>query len=178
MSKKLRKMLGDVYAPPCVDLRNLIDSQSRNTIRTWCLAYAEINILPIFEKRCPGDSRPRNTLNSAREYIDGKVRFPVVRNIILNECHAAARELDDDPAAQAAARAVGQGSAVVHTLTHSLGLYFYAAAAIAYDRIGLDADDESYAAIAREVCIDYTNALLAVAVHNEPNPVNFILNTD
>jgi len=45
----------------------------------------------------------------------------------------------------AAARAVGQGSAVVHALTHSLGLYFYAAAAIAYDRVGLDANDEVYA---------------------------------
>ena len=88
----------------------------------------------------------------------------------MNECHNAARELDANPIAQAAARAVGQGSAVVHTLTHSLGLFFYAAAAVAYDRVGLDATEDEYAGIAEEVCFDYTDALRAIAVENEPNP--------
>ena len=170
MPKKLRKLLGDVNSPVCVELRNLIDTQSKDTIRAWCLAYAENKILPIFEKHCPGDSRPRNAVNAAHDYLDGKVKFPVVKDIILKECHAAARELDANPAAQAAARAVGQGSAVVHTLTHSLGIYFYGAAAVAYDRIGLDATDEAYAVIAEEVCLDCIDALLAVAVENEPNP--------
>ena len=163
-------MLGDVNAPSAVALRNLIDTQSKDTIRRWCLAYAENKILPIFEKHCPDDTRPRNALNAAHDYHDGKVKFPQVKNIILNECHQAARELDYNPVAQAAARAVGQGSAVVHTLTHSLGLFFYAAAAVAYDRVGLDASEEVYAGIAEEVCLDYTAALRAVAVENEPNP--------
>jgi len=168
--KKLRKMLGDVNAPSAIALRNLIDTQSKDTIRKWCLDYAEAKILPIFEKRCPGDDRPRNAVNAAYEYLDGKVKFPAVKNTILNECHAAARELDANPTAQAAARAIGQGSAVVHTLTHSLGLFFYAAAAVAYDRVGLDANEEEYAEIAEEVCRDYTNALRAIAVEDEPNP--------
>jgi len=170
MPKKLRKMLGDVNSPSAIALRRLIDTQSKDTIRKWCLGYAEKRILPIFEKHCPGDERPRNAVNCAYDYLDGKVKFPVVRNIILNECHAAARELDDKPVAQAAARAVGQGSAVVHTLTHSLGLFFYAAAAVAYDRVGLDAADEVYSEIAEEVCLDYTAALRAIAVEDEPNP--------
>ena len=170
MSKKLRKMLGDVNAPSAVALRELIDTQSKDTIRKWCLDYAEIKILPIFEKHCPNDDRPRSAVNAAHEYLDGKVKFPVVKNIILNECHQAARELDGNPIAQAAARAVGQGSAVVHTLTHSLGLFFYAAAAVAYDRIGIEATEEEYAEIAEEVCLDYTDALRAVAVENEPKP--------
>ena len=168
--KKPRKMLGDVNAPSAVALQNLIDTQSKDTIRKWCLDYAENMILPIFEKHCPGDDRPRNAVNAARDYLVGKVKFPVVKNIILNECHAAARELDANPTAQAAARAVGQGSAVVHTLTHSLGLYFYVAAAVAYDRVGLDATDEVYAQIAEEVCLDYMDALRAVAVQDEPDP--------
>lgn len=168
---KLRKTLGDVNAPFTVALRDLIDTQSKDTIRKWCLDYAEQKILPIFERHCPDDNRPRNAVNAARDYLDGKVKFPIVKNIILNECHAAARELDDNPTAQAVARAVGQGSSVVHTLTHSLGLYFYAAAAVAYDRVGLDASDEVYAQIAEEVCLDYTDALRAVAVEDEPNPV-------
>ena len=170
MPKKPRKMLGDVNAPSTVALKDLIDTQSKDTIRKWCLDYAEAKILPIFEKHCPGDDRPRNAVNAAHEYLEGKVKFPAVKNIILNECHAAARELDSNPTAQAAARAVGQGSAVVHTLTHSLGLFFYAAAAIAYDRIGLEAADDEYAAISEEVCLDYTDALRAAAVENEPNP--------
>ena len=170
MPKKLRKMLGDVAAPSCVSLRELIDTQSKDTIRKWCLGYATDKILPIFEKHCPDDSRPRSAIDAAYAYLDGKVKFPVVKNVILNECHAAARELDNNPVAQAAARAVGQGSAVVHTLTHSLGLFFYAAAAVAYDRVGLDASEEMYAEIAEEVCLDYTAALRSVAVENEPNP--------
>jgi len=170
MPKKPRKTLGDVNAPSCVALRELMDTQSKDTIRKWCLDYAEDKILPLFEKHRPGDGRPRNAVNAARGYLDGKVKFPVVKSIILNECHAAARELDANPAAQAAARAVGQGSAVVHTLTHSLGLFFYAAAAVAYNRVGLDASDEEYAEIAEEICLDYTDALRAVAVEDEPNP--------
>jgi hypothetical protein len=172
---KRRKTLGDVNSTSVVELRNLIDTQSKDTIRKWCLDYAEKKILPIFEKHCPNDERPRNAIRAAHDYLDGKVKFPVVKNIILNECHAAARELENNPTAQAAARAVGQGSAVVHTLTHSLGLFFYAAAAVAYDRagltVGLEETDTFYAKIAEEVCHDYTDALRTIAVENEPNPV-------
>ncbi|HBC31228.1 MAG TPA: hypothetical protein DC024_08305 [Clostridiales bacterium] len=170
MAKKLRKMLGDVNAPSIVALMRLIDTQSKMTICNWCISYAEANILPIFEKHCPNDSCPRNALNAARDYLDGKVKFPVVKKIILNECHAAARELDADPAAQAAARACGQASAVVHTLSHSIGLYFYGAAAIAYDRVGLNENTEVYNKIAEEVCAEMTAALQVVAVEDEPNP--------
>ena len=170
MPKKLRKTLGDVNASSVVALRELIDTQSKDTIRKWCLDYAENKMLPIFEKHCPYDNRPRNAVNAARDYLEGKVKFPVVKDIILNECHAAARELDSNPAAQAAARAVGQGAAVVHALTHSLGLYFYAAAAVAYDRVGLSANDEVYAQIAEEICLEYTDALKAIAVNGEANP--------
>ncbi|MFA5635413.1 MAG: putative immunity protein [Anaerovoracaceae bacterium] len=88
----------------------------------------------------------------------------------MNQCHAAARELDADPAAQAAARACGQGSAVVHAQSHSLGLYFYGAAAVAYDRIGTEVTAEAYDEIAREVCADLTATLQVVAIADEPNP--------
>ena len=170
MPVKLRKTLGDVNSPSCIALRELIDTQSKETIRKWCLGYAESNVLPIFEKYCPGDRRPRSAVEAARLYLDGKMKFQAVKNIILNECHAAARELDGSPAAQAAARAVGQGTGVVHALTHSLGLFFYAAAAVAYDSAGLEAGADVYTKIAEGVCLDYTNALRAIAVDNEPYP--------
>jgi hypothetical protein len=171
MPKKLRKMLGDVHAPSCVALRGLIDTQSKETIRKWCLNYAAEKILPIFKKHCPDDDRLQNAVNAAQEVIDGKKKLTAVKNII-KECQNAAQELNGNPTAQAAARAIGCGTGVVQTLTHSLGLFFYSAAAIAYDRLGLEASEEEYAAIAEEVCLDYTESLKAVAVENEPNPVN------
>jgi len=163
-------MLGDVNAPSCVALRELIDTQSKDTIRKWCLSYAMDRIVPLFEKHRPGDERPRNAANAAFDVIEGKTKLSAVKDIIVKECQNCARELDCSPTAQAAARAIGCGAGVVQTLTHSLGLFFYAAAAVAYDRVGVDANDDVYAEIAEEVCLDYTSALRAVAVENVPNP--------
>jgi hypothetical protein len=170
MSKKLRKTFGDVKALSTIALMRLIETQSKTTIANWTLDYAEQKVLPLFEKHCPNDGRPAHAITAAREWLDGKVKLPYVKNIILNECHAAARELDNNPIAQAAARAIGQSAGSIHAATHSLGLYFYAAAAVGYDRLGLDASEAEYDAIAEEVCADYTTALQAVAVENEPNP--------
>lgn len=170
MAKKLRKMLGDVNAPCVAELMALIDTQSKDTIRTWTMDYVDEHFLPLYERRIPGDDRPRRAMEAARQYVAGEVKFPVVKELILKECHQAARELDDDPDSQAAARAIGQGSAVVHTLSHSLGLLWYGAAAIAYDRLGLEASSEEYNAVAEELCADLIASLQAVAVVDEPNP--------
>ena len=167
---KLRKMLGAADSPYIVSLMRLIETQSKPTIAKWCMDYAEAQILPIFEKRCPGDHRPRSAIDAARDWFIGKKKLPEVKNMILKECHAAARELDIDPAAQAAARACGQAAACFHTPTHSIGLAFYGAAAIAYDRAGLNEKPEVYDQIAAEVCKKMEEALIAVAVENEPNP--------
>jgi len=126
--------------------------------------------IAIFEKHCPNDNRPRSAITAAREWFEGKKKLPEVKNIILNECHAAARELDCNPAAQAAARACGQASACFHMPTHSLGLAFYGAAAIAYDRVGTNETAEIYDKIAAEECAKMEAALKAAAVENEPNP--------
>lgn len=168
---KLRKMLGEADSPYIISLMRLIETQSKVTIAGWCMDYAETHLLPVFEKRRPGDGRPRSAITASREWFEGKKKLPEVKNIILNECHAAARELDGDPAAQAAARACGQASACFHTPTHSLGLAFYGAAAIAYDRVGINEKPEVYDNIAAQVCAEMETALRAVAVENESNPV-------
>ena len=111
--RKLRKMLGKADDPGTLELMALIDTQSKETICRWCISYARERLLPIFEARCPQDNRPRQALDAAESYLRGEVKFSYVKHIILNECHAAARELDDDPSAQAAARACGQASAQV-----------------------------------------------------------------
>ena len=167
---KLRKMLGAADSPSIVSLMRLIETQSKATIAKWCMDYCEEHILPIFEKHCPGDGRPRMAIDASRSWFEGKKKMPEVKNIILNECHAAARGLNGNPAAQAAARACGQASACFHAPTHSLGLAFYGAAAIAYDRVGLNRKPEDYGLIAAEEVAKMEAALRAVAVDNEPNP--------
>ena len=167
---KLRKTLGKVDSPYIVSLMHLIETQSKATIASWCLSYAETCILPIFEKHCPTDKRPRSAIAASRDWFEGKKKMKEVRHIILNECHAAARELDQNPAAQAAARACGQASACFHTPTHSLGLAFYGAAAIAYDRVGVSETPEVYDQIAAEECAKMETALRTIAVANEQNP--------
>ena len=170
MARKPRKMLGAADSPYILSLMALIQTQSRKTIANWCMDYAEGHILPIYEKHCPGDGRPRHALTAARDWLKGLVKLPYVKDIILNEAHAAAREREDNPVAQAAARAVGQAASSIHAPTHSLGVAFYGAAAIAYDRAGMEASSDTYDRIAAEVCADMEAALRKVAMDNEPDP--------
>lgn len=167
---KPRKMLGDWTAPYIQSLMRLIETQSKATIANWCVSYAAEHILPVYEKSFPEDARPIAALNAARDWLEGKIKLPVAKKMIL-DAHAAAREAAANPAAQAAARAIGQAAATIHAPTHSLGLAFYGAAAIAYDRIGTDKKPDVYEQIAAEECAKMEEALRAASVKNEPNPV-------
>jgi len=167
---KHRKMLNDINAPYLQSLMRLIETQSKITLASWCLDYAEAYIWPIYEKHMPGDCRPRRAIAAARDWLDGKVKLPYVKTIILDECHAAARELDANPVAQAAARTCGQAAACIHTPTHSLGLALYGALAVAYDKLGIDAEWDCLVEAAAEECRKMEAALQAVMVKDEPNP--------
>lgn len=168
---KLRKMLGSADSSYIINLMRLIETQSKITIASWCLDYAEMFILPVYEKAYPLDFRPRGAINASRAWFEGKKKLPEVKDIILNSCHKAARECDNNPAAQAAARAVGQAAACFHTPTHSLGLAFYGTAALAYNRLGLNKDAETYDKFAADECCKMEAALRVIAVLNEPDPV-------
>ncbi len=161
MANKLRKMLGDKNAPCTRSLLRLIEAQDKTTVCKWRLDYAEARILPIFESRRHGDCRLRNALNAARDYLGGKLKFAEAKSTIWCDCATS-----DDPVAQAAERAVGQAASVVRypSKWHALAVYFYGAAAIAYDRIGLNERTEVYDAIAEEVCADMTAALQATEI--------------
>lgn len=171
MAQKTRKMLGAAEDPHILALMRQIETQSKETLANWCINYAEAVLLPIYEGRCPGDTRPRQALTAARDWLAGKVKLPHVKQVILKEAHAAAREREDDPAAQAAARAVAQAASSIHSATHVLGIAFYGAAAIAYHRLGTGASPEAYAASAKEQGEELLAGLLAVSVENEPHPV-------
>jgi len=167
---KYRKMLNDIEAPYLQSLMRLIETQSKTTLANWSIDYSYATILPIYEKECPNDNRCKHALDAAREWLDGKVKLPYVKNIILNECHAAAREADKNPVAQAAARTCGQAAATIHAPTHSLGLALYGALAVAYDTLGIDASWDDLLKVAAVECGNMEAALLAVSVDNEPNP--------
>lgn len=166
---KARKMLSDWKTPYIQSLMKLIETQSKAMLANWAVDYSERVILPLWSKYYPDDLRPQNALNAAREWLSGAIKLPRAKAAIL-ECHAAAREADGNPAAQAAARAIGQCALTVHSARHCIGLAFYGAIAVAYDRLGTDAlwgQIEQYAA---EECGRMEVALRAVAVENEPNP--------
>lgn len=167
---KYRKMLNDINAPYLQSLMRLIETQSKLTIANWCIDYTAEHILPIYERNYPDDPRPCHALTAAREWLEGKVKLPYVKNIILNECHAAAKEAEGSPAAQASARTCGQAAACIHTPTHSLGLALYGALAIAYDTLGPDSEWNTLLSVAAVECAKMEAALKAVAVENEPNP--------
>ncbi|MDR0917439.1 MAG: hypothetical protein LBN02_09680 [Oscillospiraceae bacterium] len=172
MSRKLRKTLGNVNDALVQELMNLIDTQSKATVARWCAEFAADVVLPIYEKHIPDDDRPRRMLAAAIDCAEGKIKFADVKNIRVAEW-TKPPELWMNPVAMAAARAIIDTACMVwQTPTHSLGCLWYAGAAVAYDRLGLDATDAEYDAVANEVLAECFERLKAVAVPNEPKPLN------
>lgn len=110
---KLRKMLGAADSPYIVSLMRLIETQSKETLVNWCVDYAQKHILPIYERAYPGDVRPSEALTAARDWLAGEIKLPAAKQKIL-ATHAAAREAEENPVDQAAARAVGQAASTIH----------------------------------------------------------------
>ena len=131
--------------------------------------YAEKYILNIYEKAFPEDDRLRLAVEAYRSYRKGELKLPELKKAVALTVQAA-KEAEKNPAAQAAARTIGQAIGAVYTPTHSLGLAFYGAAAIAYDRVGLEEKPEVYDRIAAQECAKMEEALRACMVENEKNP--------
>lgn len=165
---KARKMLRDWDAPYIQPLMKLIETQSKATLAIWAVDYSERVILPLWSKHYPHDLRPQNALNAARVWLSGAIKLPLAKTAIL-ECHAAAREADANPAAQAAARAIGQSASTIHSARHCMGLALYGAIGVAYETLGTDATWEQLEQCASDECGRMLGALHAVAVENEPN---------
>lgn len=166
---KARKMLSDLNAPYIQSLMKLIETQSKTTLANWAVDYSECVLLPLWYKHYQEDQRPQNALNAAREWLSGAIKLPQAKAVIL-ECHAAAREAEGNSVAQAAARAIGQCASTIHSARHCIGLAFYGALAVAYDRLGADTSWTQIEQYAGEECGRMEAKLRAVAVENEPNP--------
>lgn len=166
---KIRKMIGNVDSPYILSLQNLIETQSKKTIVKWCCEYAREYILPIYEKDYPEDNRLKNALSASDEWLAGNMKLVEVKKFI-KEAQIVGREVEGNPAAQAAARAIGVVMTTINTVTSSLGLVFYGAAAIAYSSVGVNEDAEVYDEIAERECKNMEEALRKIAIIDEPNP--------
>ncbi len=127
-----------------VDL-TLKDKAAQKALGLWAAKCAE-HVLPLFEEQCPNDPRPREAIQTLREWVKtGEFHMAVIRGASLG-AHAAAREAKlADSAACFAARAAGQAVATAHVPAHALGAALYAIKAVA----AIDAD-QAQAAAARE----------------------------
>lgn len=146
---EVRKMPGNLNAQYIQPLVKLIETQSKSTLAHWAVDYAGQFILPLWSKYYPDDVRPQNALNAAREWLSGAIKLPLAKAAIL-ECHAAAREAEANPVAQAAARAIGQSASTIHSARHCIGLALYGAIAVAYDTLGTSAPWEQLEQCAAE----------------------------
>ena len=163
---KTRKILSDLNAPYVQPLVQLIETQSKATLVIWAADYAERVLLPLWSKFYPDDFRPQHALAAAREWLAGAIKLPLAKEAIL-KCHAAAREAEAYPAAQAAARAIGQSASAIHSARHSIGLALYGTLAVAYDRLGTNVPWELVEQFAAIECGRMLDALRAAAVANE-----------
>lgn len=167
---KYRKALSD-FNPYMIEMMAILPTQSKITICNWTLDYAERVIEPLWITHHPDDGRPRAALLAARDWLSKKIKLPEAKTHIL-ACHAAARENDQNPVAQTAARAIGQAASAIHSPRHAIGIAVYGALSVAYDALGADAPWAQLESSAGEECGRMLAALRAAAVENESNPSN------
>lgn len=165
----LRKMLGRLEDPSILALQEMIPTQSKTTLSAWAMTYTEDHFLSIYEKSYPDDSRLRDLLTSGRAYLAGEMKLAAWK-AALREGRKIPQQAED-PAAQAAARAVTTACAVTQTPTNALGFTFYGAAALAYDQAGLTASCAVYDQLAEAALRDMADSCRAILVPNEENPV-------
>ncbi len=134
----MRKILFSRQSECIQPIRALIEQQKHRTLVVWALDCA-VNLLQLFEARCPQEQRPREVLEAARLWMRGEIKMPLAKKAIL-AAHNAATQVESDPVACAAARAIGHAAATVHVETHALGVVFYGLTAFVYAAEGQDID--------------------------------------
>jgi hypothetical protein len=136
---RMRKILLDRRSACVQPLRRLIERQKHRTLTLWALDCGA-RILPLFEEKYPEDKRPRKAIEAARAWARGEIKMPAAKKAAL-AAHDAAKAVEDDPAACAAAHAMGHVVGTVHVETHALGVAFYGATAYVRAAEDRDADD-------------------------------------
>ena len=116
------------------DLAMLFREQSHRTMVLWALDLAAESVAELEAKHLD-EPRPREALEAAQAWAEGKIKMRLAQRKIL-DCHAFAKELDikEDIAL---CHAVGQACAVVHTVGHAMGYPMYELSAVIY-RLGVE----------------------------------------
>jgi hypothetical protein len=101
------------------------DEQDHILLAAWAADCAE-RVLPLFEKICPADDRPRKAIEECRNWVrSGVFKMSVIRGASL-AAHTTAREVKENDAACFAAHAAGQAVATAHVPQHAFGVAYYA----------------------------------------------------
>ena len=116
------------------DLAMLFREQDHRVMVLWALELAAESVAEL-EEKYPDETRPREALEAARAWAEGKIKMRLAQRKILN-CHAFTKELDSKVDI-ALCHAVGQACAVVHTAGHAMGYPMYELSAIVY-RLGVE----------------------------------------
>ncbi|MFK5256153.1 putative immunity protein [Propionibacterium freudenreichii] len=121
-------ILSKVRDPRLITIRrggSLTDEHHR-LLTLWAARCAE-HVLPLFEKVCPDDLRPRLAIDAARTWVRGDMKMMQAR-AVGGHSMGAARPLRG--AARFAAYAAGQAACVPHVAEHDLGAAAYAIKAV------------------------------------------------
>jgi len=111
------------------EMMELVRITNQKTLAQWAIDCAK-RVLPYFEDKYPKDNRPRQALETLKEWIKtGIFKMSVIRKASLDS-HAAARDCVEDSPAKSAARACGQAVATAHVSRHAYGSAIYAQQAI------------------------------------------------
>lgn len=167
---KLRKMLGSAKHPLVIKLMRIIETQSQDTLCRWALDYVQAHYFPILNQKGCCDSRFIQAAQTVENLLHKRISLKEGKPF-FKQAAAAAREIDQDPAAQAAAKAISVACSIAQTPTNALGFTFYGAAAYAYDCAGFEASRQVYEQLATEEFQTLLDALNLIAVLHEPNPV-------
>ena len=138
-AKRRNQILFAAESPLLAGLCRLIAGAERRALILWALELAEETVREL-ESRYPGDHRPREAVEAAREWAAGEIKMPLAKRAIL-DCHAMSKELAA-PADIAQCHAVGQACSVVHTAGHAMGYPIYELTALVRE-LGLESCREA-----------------------------------
>ncbi|MFW9922180.1 MAG: putative immunity protein [Candidatus Thorarchaeota archaeon] len=140
MWKKMKKLLVTRDSPCVQPIRKLIEKQKHRTLVLWSMDCAE-RVLAIFEEKYPQDKRPREAIEAAKAWAFGNIKMPIAKKAAHATHNAATDVAEEDPAASAAARAMGHVIGTVHVETHAMGFVLYAITAFIYATNPSDTDE-------------------------------------
>ena len=112
----------------------LFQEQNHRAMVLWALDVAAESVAKM-EEKYPDEPRPREALEAAQAWAEGKIKMRLAQRKIL-DCHAFAKEIDSKEHI-ALCHAIGQACAVVHTAGHAMGYPMYELSAIVY-RLGME----------------------------------------